>query len=78
VFVFFDDTAGVEVGKRALGGHSLLSLILLSVDLREVATLVLFLVRLEERCRVLGNCIIVQRTNRSIEQIFLPTLFSQP
>lgn len=34
MFVFFDDTAGVEVRKRALGGHSLLSLILLSVDLR--------------------------------------------
>ena len=35
MFVLFDDTAGVEVGKRALGGHSLLSLLLLSVDLRE-------------------------------------------
>ena len=30
----FDDTAGVEVGKMAFGGHSLLSLLLLSVDLR--------------------------------------------
>jgi hypothetical protein len=38
--------------------------------------LLYFFVRLEERCRVLGNCIIVQKTNRSIEQIFLPVISS--